>query len=245
MLLGKIRYTLYFEKLTPKATPPLRHQCATNFPRIKEKFGALFSTWRTKREKFGSAFYLYLGTRRGMQLYPETRFAMLIWGIEAFHRNKYGEGGRSGRTAARIENIISQLPAKKDRKWLASQLRHADEPNLEQRIFETLNRLPIGLDPKRLRKFASECARKRNEISHFGGQRQRAGVYSDFVLALYKLSDALSSLYHALLLFEIGLDDEMVQAWIYKSFYSSRIKFRFVEVGLMEAENPPHTDTAA
>jgi hypothetical protein len=209
---GKTHYQLYFEKLTPKASPPRRHECATNFPRISEKFGMLFSTWRAKREKFGSAFYLYLGTRRGMQLYAENRFAMLIWGIEAFHRTKYGDASGSGRTAARI--------------------------NLKQRIFETLKALPIGLDPERLKKFAAECAQKRNEISHFGGQRKQGGPYRDFVLALAKLSDALSYLYHALLLHEIGLDDEMVHAWIHKSFYSFRMRFRFIEVGLMEAEKP-------
>jgi hypothetical protein len=238
-LFGKLNYRLYFEKLTPKATPPQRHECATTYPRIKQKFGTLFSNWTTKREEFGSAFYLYLGTRRGMQLYAENRFAMLIWGIEAFHRTKYRDATGSGRTAARIQKIIGQLATEKDQAWLAWQLRHATEPNLEQRIFETLRALPIGLDLKRLRKVAAECANKRNQISHFGGRRHHDISYADFILALAKLSEALSYLYHALLLHEIGLDNEIVRAWIHNSFYSFRMKFRLVEVGLMEPERPP------
>src|SRR5258708_22399547 len=40
---------------------------------------------------------------------------------------------------------------------------------LLRRIFASLNIPPLGLDPKRLRLFAGECAKLRNDLAHYGG----------------------------------------------------------------------------
>src|SRR5258708_27953022 len=42
---------------------------------------------------------------------------------------------------------------------------------LLRRIFASLNIPPLGLDPKRLRLFAGECAKLRNDLAHYGGHR--------------------------------------------------------------------------
>jgi hypothetical protein len=225
------QYTLYFQRFINTASAPRYHECLTNFLQIKESFGEILGTWRAKRESFGPGFYLYLGTRRGMQLYSEHRFIMLIWGIEAFHRRKYGSR-RSGRTAERITRVLEQLPDKKDKKWLADRLKYATEPNLQQRIFETLKAIPLGLDHKRLRRFAEGCARNRNDISHFGEHRDGSTPYSEFILELSRKSDALAYLYHVLILHEIGLSETILRWWVNESFYSFRIKFALASVGL-------------
>jgi hypothetical protein len=227
------RYTLYFRRTKNTASPPRFHECLTNFIRVKDDFGTLFSGWRAKREIFGSGFYLYLATRRGMQLYAEHEFVMLMWGIEAFHRIKYGSAA-SEKTVERIERILGEINDAKDKKWLIGRLKNSAEPNLEQRIFETLIAIPLDLNRKRLRKFAELCARYRNDLSHFGERRDKIHAYTGFISELSRMSAAIRYLYHALVLHEIGLSADILRWWFNESFYSFRIKFALAAANLAD-----------
>lgn len=60
----------------------------TTFSNLSPNFGEIAEAWFAKSTKFGPGFHLYLGNRRGMQLYVENRFANLVWGLEALHRSK-------------------------------------------------------------------------------------------------------------------------------------------------------------
>jgi hypothetical protein len=51
---------------------------------------------------------------------------------------------------------------------------------------------------------------------------------------LERKSAALSTLYHALLLHEIGIDATILKRWMYESFSSYPIKVDFVEAGLLD-----------
>jgi hypothetical protein len=231
------RYNLYFHRVTNTASAPRMHETLTNFLQVKENLGALFDAWRTKREVFGSGFYLYLGTRRGMDIYTEHQFIMLIWGLEAFHRRKSGSRKSTGITE-RVKRILGQISDSKDNKWSARQLKWAADPNLEQRLFETLKSLPLALDEDRVRRFASGCARDRNDLSHFGEQRDGGSAYSDFLVELHRKSEALGYLYHVLILYEIGLDEMILKWWVNESFYAFRIRSALAEVGLLEKPKP-------
>lgn len=91
-----------------------------------------------------------------------------------------------------------------------------------------------------MRAFSEACADLRNKISHFGGQ-QNGEPYCDFIGNLRKKSMALSTLYHALILHEIGIDAAILKRWLYNSFGSDVIEQNFVEVGLLKAQDklPP------
>lgn len=227
------KYTMYYARMMGNDDAPRYYNCVVNFIQLREKFGELFQNWWTGRETFGPGFSLYLGTRRGMQLYTEHWFIMLISGIEAYHRKKYGST-RSGSTERKVARILEQIADPKDRKWLAQRLRFASEPNLEQRIFETIENVPLDLEPKRMRKFAQGCAKDRNDMSHFGEHRDEDRTYSDFVRALYRKSEALSRLYHLLILSEIGVEKTILRNWFDQGFRSYSMKSALVEVGLME-----------
>jgi len=181
-----------------------------------------------------------MGTRRGKLMYTEHRFIMLIWGLETFHRKKHG-AKRSTRTEKRIQQIIEKLTDPKDQKDLAKWLRFTPELNLEQRIFEALSEVPLNLDPGRLRSFANGCAKDRNEMSHFGEHQDGERTYGEFMLALHWKSEALSYLFHVLILHEIGLDDAILRWWVNEGFHSFHIKSALVQVGLLPADalKPP------
>jgi ApeA N-terminal domain 1 len=240
------RFQFYFTRLVSRDKElPGPHQWWVNFPRIEKKFGEVFTLWRRRREEWGPGVYLYLGTRRSVSMYEEHRFIMLTWGLESLHRRRAVPARGEDKLQQKIERVLAQVQEAKDKRWLERLLEHAGEPSLEQRIFETLEPLPLDLDKDKLRAFAKECADRRNEISHFGGRRLE-GKYDNEIEDLHKKSEALSNLYHLLLLREIGIDDESLRAIAQRSLRAFQIKFSFVEVGLLppSALKDPRTEAA-
>lgn len=234
---GKHYCNLYFQRLASEAERPRLHECPTNFPKISENFGTLFEKWLGVRDTYGPGVYLYLGTRRGMQLYTENQFVMLISGLESFHRTKYGDVPSRSATA-KLDKIVSQIAGEKDKRWVANRLAYTTLPNLEHRIFELVNALSLGFDEKRLRTFAGDCAKLRNDLAHYGGNRSKTTGYSDFISSVMKKNTALGSLFHALVLAEIGLDPAAVRAWAVESPFAFRRKWYFAEAGLMDHTDP-------
>jgi len=237
---GKMKwaYKWYSLRLRPDAEPPGYHESPTNFLQLREKFGEVVSAWMGKREKFGPGFYLYLAMRRGIKLYPEHRFVNLIWGLEALHRRKHPDAAPTKaevKIKAKVSRIVGQIELAKDKEWLETKLKNAHEPNLEQRIFDVLSEVPINLEADRVCSFAKRCAGLRNEISHFGSQRHGEN-YQEFFRELTDKSEALSVVYHALILHEIGIEEKILNWWIYEAFHSFRRKRALVEVGLLDAE---------
>jgi hypothetical protein len=229
----KQRFQLYFDRFASrKKEAPGPHDYWINFPQAREKFGALFGQWQRRREEWGPGVYLYLATQRSVSMYEEHRIVMLVWGLESLHRRRSGPANASEKLTQRIFRILAQVEEGKDKKWLERYLAHAAEPSLERRIFESLEDLPLEVDKVALRKFCADCANKRNDISHFGGRRHD-GNYDNEVEELHKKSEALSNLYHLLLLREIGVDDERLRHIATKSLRAFRIKTSFVAVGLL------------
>ena len=136
-LTKKAMCRFYFRKLRDRASgvAPRYSECVANFTQLHDSFGSMWETWRRKREQLGPGLYLYLGTRRGMSLYVEHRFVNLIWGIEAFHRRKY-PASTTDPLKQKVDRILGQITAKKDKKWLSKRLENAHEPSLSERIFK-------------------------------------------------------------------------------------------------------------
>ena len=171
--------------------PPSYFDCITNFIQIRNTFGSIWETWRSKREDLGPALYFYLVTRRGLPLYLEHRFVSLVWGIEVFHR-KQTAASQPSPLAAKVNRILAQVSRSHDRKWLAKKLENANEPSLGERIFETLSRINLGFEVTRLRAFSDKCATLRNDISHFGGVRHDEISYNNFIEYLNHASETLA-----------------------------------------------------
>jgi hypothetical protein len=230
---GNHHCTLYFQWFAPKGERPRLHECPTNFPKISERFGTLFEKWLEVRNTYGPGVYLYLSTRRGMQLYAESQFTLLVTGLETFHRTKYGDIP-SPSAAAKVDRIVSQISPARDKTWAKARLTSAILPTLEDRILEAISALLLGFDERRLKRFARDCAKLRNDLAHYGGDRDRAMPYTDFVSLVMKKNNALRPLCHALALTEIGLDPPEVRAWAVESTPAFRRNWYFAEVGLID-----------
>jgi len=205
------------------------------FTEIQAQFGPLLQTWLHKSEAFGSGFYLYIASLRNQQTYAEDRFFALVSGLEALHRKSYeGDSSQSSQDdRKRAERLLALVPTDDpDKKWLQRKLAHAHEPSLEKRILECLRELPLRFRKSELEKFATRCADRRNDMSHHGGPKDGTD-YETFHTEITHLVEALSYLFHLLILYKIGVSEKAVLNAATKSWVAERhIKRSFEAVGL-------------
>jgi hypothetical protein len=211
-------------------------ECWATLPRFAAALGEIFDAWLEKHEKLGPAFHLYLGTRRGGRLNIEHRFVNFVWGLESLHRRTTSPVANL-KLDAKIKRILDAVE-KKDQTWLRAQLGGTKEPTLAVRLAEIIGSLPIKLNSKEVSAFADRCANRRNDLSHFGGQREGDG-YKAWVLDLHVLSNALDPFYHARIMREIGIPAEHIDQIFTNSFTSFRIRQNLHEAGMALASTTP------
>ena len=208
-------FTLYWKRGPRQETAPSVYFMMTMFPLIREDFGKMLDAWETGTARYGAGYDLYMASMQEPLPYPEHQFVNLVWATESLTRGWQRDAGESPnveRRKKRIEDILSRFSPEGDKKlreWLAGRLKYAYEPTLENRIVETFQRLPFAIDAGKLRAFAERCARRRNDISHEGGRRPGEDV-EVFRTELRELAEALRYLFHALLLHEIGLSQDLL-----------------------------------
>ena len=235
-------YTLYFYRGTEKTPPPEAWELWTFFPQVRDSFGTIFANWRKKRREHGAGFYLHLAALRNSSMYVEHRFVNLVWGIESLHRSLFPNAKGPSSDNAIIKSLLTDLAEHlkpKQAKWLEKQFERSTEPTLQDRIVETFKTLPWQIEIKTLREFAKRCQDRRNDISHFGGPRKEKNEsYEAFLQDLIQLSGALSRLYHAALLREIGVEDSTIRSTLFDMPVNFRIRQDFERVGLSVAKRP-------
>lgn len=227
--------TVYFYRGAPGPTSVNRYSVWIPFKQISKCCGELFRNFLNKSETFGAGYYLYVSALRNPHYYAEHRFVNLIWSTEALHRKWLAEPEFSERIQGereRVERILDLLPAGgRDQKWLRGKLKYAHELSIEVRILECFRKLPVVFGKGELEKFAKVCADRRNDISHTGGPR--SGVdYDSFQNEISCLAEALDCLFHALLLYQMGVDDATLLKVMTDSMVSERIKVTLANANL-------------
>jgi len=225
----------YFERRRSEAQKIEDFRSWAKLAWLKDKFGTLLANFEAQRDVLGPSLYLYLGIRRSSTLYLENRFSTAIFGLESLHR-RVGTSGDQTKLEEKIARIIDDVKLEKDRKWLSGRLKNASEPNLEERLFLTFSELDIDLKPEELRNFSKECANLRNQVAHFGGQRD--GGYDTFIQKMYVLNEAVRPLYHAVLLNRIGFDSDKIWAYFHRSPHSRERKLMLEAAGLVFTPPP-------
>jgi hypothetical protein len=231
--------TLYCTRRSQKAAIFSRIDCWLLFSQIVGNFGNIVDKWLELRDELGPAFHLYLGTRRGVDLYEEHRFVNLIWGLESLHRRIHGDSV-SPRAQAKVARILASVGElnRRDRGWLEDRLLRAVEPSLSERIDALLSDLPLRVAPGRVTAFAGKCSKLRNDVSHRGGPHLRS-EYAEFVLSIHVLSDALDPLYHAAILLRLGITSEQIEHIFFAAFRSFVIRSQLQLAGLHPTVNSP------
>jgi hypothetical protein len=245
------RYKLYFYRERNTAAAPELYECYPLFAHVRDQLGQLFSAWKERRNKYGSAFVLYVASRRGFRLYTENRFINFIWAMESYHRTKYPPASVAQPAAGankldkKIQRILGQVTKSTDRKWLKDRLEHT-EISLKERITQVIMALPLELEKEKCDKFGEECGQRRNDLSHYGGRRDNTKAYDNFHEDLYRKSQALFYLLHVLILQELGVAADILRHFVYQSAASYRVKVAFVGAGLLDKDvlKPPPIPTS-
>ncbi|MCC3742879.1 hypothetical protein LLQ54_23785 [Rouxiella badensis] len=215
---------------------------ALPFEQVKDRFGGLLGTWLLKRAALGPGIHLYLGTVRNRHLYIEHQFVNMIWGLEALsRRNELSlpievpdkQAAKGLRILAEIENNVKFKSD--DKRWLKNLLTRAAERSLEERLYEVISPVAIDIDPARLRDFCKECARLRNDLSHYGGERS-PGDYDAFIQDIHPRMKTLRQLYRLIILNIIGVEDPLLRWSMYNSRHSLEFLHWLTVAGLISKE---------
>ncbi|WP_224029392.1 HEPN domain-containing protein [Paraburkholderia caribensis] len=236
----KLNYTLYFRRIDKSDSAPSWRTCPVRFPQMRDTFGEVFTAWHNGLKTYGAGFYTFASTKRDGGQYLENRFINLMWGLESFHRTKFGDQPKDSTLQTKVEEILQQVAAK-HRRWLGGVLRHQGEPSLKERLITQFSALPIELDPALLDAFAKKCTDSRNDLAHFGGNRGKA-ANTNFLLDLSALTEALSVLYHMTLLREIGIAPDIIRKWMADGPRSYVIKYHLVAAHLLSRDVLKQTD---
>jgi hypothetical protein len=217
------------------------------FPRIRDKFGAMVTTWFKKRKTLGPGINLYLSILRNKSTYAENVFVNMVWGLEALdRRNDLNSDvvvkSKLEEKIQRISEIIKEnkILTSDDRRWLIKALSKDNERSLAERLYDTFLHLNLGIEPKLLRVFCDSCAHLRNDLSHHGGERT-PGEYDKFITKLIPHLHALSTLYLIVMLDILQIENKELKKIIF--YYPGCYKHRnaLSSVGLIPDISPVPT----
>lgn len=209
------------------------------FPRIRDKFGTMVTTWYEKRKTLGPGINLYLSILRNKSTYAENVFVNMVWGLEALdRRNDLNSNvmvkSKLEEKTQRISDIIKEnkILTSDDRRWLMKALSRDNERSLAERLYDTFLHLNLDIEPPSLRAFCDSCAHLRNDLSHHGGERT-PGEYDKFITKLIPHLHALSTLYLLVMLDILQIENEELKKIIY--YYPGCYKHRkaLISVGLI------------
>ncbi len=143
-----------------------RNQMLFRFSDIQDGAEKMINKWIDSYEQYEHVFNLYFQAQLRPQPSLEVIFLSLAQGLEAYHRescdNKYMEDDEFKTLR---QKVIKEVP-KKDRKWFAPRLNHANELSLRDRIrkmVEVFNNF-FGEEEKAL--FIKLFVDTRNSLTH-------------------------------------------------------------------------------
>lgn len=214
------------------------------FPRIRDKFGEMVTTWFEKRKTLGPGINLYLSILRNKTTYAENVFVNMVWGLEALdRRNDLNSDivvkSKLEEKIQRISDIIKEnkILTSDDRRWLMKALSKDNERSLAERLYDTFLHLNLDIDPTLLRAFCDSCAHLRNDLSHHGGERT-PGEYDKFITKLIPHLRALSTLYLMVMLDILQIENGELKKIIYYYPGCYRHRNALSSVGLIPDISP-------
>lgn len=220
---------LYYFRGAPRTETVETNNCWLTFRSVDKDLPKIIKAWYARRSTIGAGFFSYLATRRSSGLYVEHRFMSLMWGLEAFHR-AITPAADNKKIKEKIDRILDAVDIK-DQRWLASRLRGPVEPSLDARLIALFRKLPLPISSEDLRLFAQDCRNIRNSIAHYG-----VIARGEEPINYQKVSDyirALSALYHARILIEIGVEPDRITEIFTQSIRGAMLRKTLATAGIV------------
>ncbi|MBO3097606.1 ApeA N-terminal domain 1-containing protein [Gelidibacter pelagius] len=191
---------------------------------LKDNVHQVFQNWFDKYDDLKFTINNFFGTLYNDFLYTEDKFLNYVFGLEVYHRTKYGGFNHKNENYLKIrKEILDQIHNKRHIQWLESRLRKHTENSLKQRLehlFEVHNQSLNGLVDD-VEKFIDNVVETRHFHVHEKVQNKEL-VITD-VIELSRMTKKLRVVIQAILMFELGFDHEVINKQLHITFHNSLI----------------------
>ena len=174
---------------------------------IENDFGKILSSYLDDKSDLKIAYDLYFSATAFKHVLLETRFLLLIQGLEVFHRLTHNCEKYPNEEFVELKNkLISCCENEKERKLINESLAFANECSLRMRLNQILGEFPSLIENKR--KFIDELVNTRNYMTHFD---PRTKPKAKFGRDLWYLSNQLEALFSLCILRNLGFSRGQIQ----------------------------------
>lgn len=191
---------------------------------LKDDVNQVFQNWFNKYDDLKFTINNFFGTLYNDFLYTEDKFLNYVFGLEVYHRTKYGGFNHKNENYLKIrKDILDQIHNKRHIQWLESRLRKHTENSLKQRLehlFEVHNQSLNGLVDD-VEKFIDNVVETRHFHVHEKVQNKEL-VITD-IIELSRMTKKLRVFIQAILMFELGFDHEVINKQLHITFHNSLI----------------------
>lgn len=191
---------------------------------LKDDVNQVFQNWFNKYDDLKFTINNFFGTLYNDFLYTEDKFLNYVFGLEVYHRTKYGGFNHKNENYLKIrKDILDQIHNKRHIQWLESRLRKHTENSLKQRLehlFEVHNQSLNGLVDD-VEKFIDNVVETRHFHVHEKVQNKEL-VITD-IIELSRMTKKLRVVIQAILMFELGFDHEVINKQLHITFHNSLI----------------------
>jgi len=171
---------------------------------VLEDFESVIEKWFEVASELDVVCNLFFAIQYTPTMHLENEFLNIVNALESYHRRRMkNEVQPKDEHAARVKRIINKVEVS-DQEWLDGILAYSNEPRLEQRLNELLQKVHGVLDTviEDDAKFAKRVKNTRNYLTHFDQRlKKRVARGSELFWLIRKLSYVLQ----LCLLLEVGL----------------------------------------
>jgi ApeA N-terminal domain 1 len=183
---------------------------------VSDNFENIFERWFTVSKELDSVCNLFFGAEYSQGMYLENTFLNVVHSIESYHRRRMTNHVRPKAEHRKfIRDILANVDSKHS-DWLRQQLAYSNEPRLEGRIMELLDKAAGVLEPLITNKqeFAKKVKDTRNYLTHFDRRLSEKRAQGT---ELFWLTQKLSYVLKGCLLLELGLSSDKCKQLIHRN----------------------------
>lgn len=191
---------------------------------LKDNVNLIFQNWFDKYDDLKFTINNFFSTLYNDFLYTEDKFLNYVFGLEVYHRTKHGGFDYKKESYLQIrEEILDKLEDKHHIQWLEARLNKHIENSLKQRLAhlfsihsQSLNGLVEDAEA-----FINNVVETRHYYVHEKVLNEEF-VISD-VIALNRMKTKLRVIIQAILMHELGFENEVINKQLCSTFHNSLI----------------------
>jgi len=183
---------------------------------VFDDFEVIMDNWLNMAQELDSVCNRFFGVQYTTRMNLQNEFLNIVQALESYHRQRMkNEVQPRVEYKRRIEAILSRVDTQ-DRHWLREILAYGNEPRLEQRLNELLEKVHAVVSPviDDTAIFAKKVKNTRHYLTHLDKSKKRKAARG---AELYWLTRKLSYVLQACLLLELGLSLDKSAALLHRN----------------------------